>query len=322
MSTLPKLIVILGPTASGKTSLALSVARALNGAIISADSRQIYRKMTIGTGKEPGSWQPYDSEGDVYTVQAVPHFVTDIIDPGRTFTVAEFRDAALDAVRRVIARGQVPLLVGGTGFYIQAIVDNLTVPEVPPNKTLRKSLEQKTLDELKQLILKLDPDALDFLDLRNPRRVIRALEVCIMTGTPFSVQRRRGEPLFDVLQIGIDVPRDRLRERISARVDTMVGAGLWDEVQKLRAQKYDWQLSSMSGIGYREWRGVEEGAIDAQAAVEQIKLDTYNYAKRQMTWFRRDERIRWIQNGEEAMPVIQTFLAQHEYGQTGIQRIS
>lgn len=307
-SSLPKLIVIVGPTACGKSQLALRVAKKYHGAIVSADSRQIYKKMTIGSGKERGTWQPFDEEGEVYTVDGVPHFMTDMIDPGRTYTVAEFRSGALEATGRIQKKGLIPILVGGTGLYVRSIVDNLNMPAVPPNNTLRKSFETKSLIELGRLLRELDPGADAFLDFQNPRRVIRALEVCILTGEPFSKLRLKGEPLFDILQIGIELPMETLRTRISARIDAMVAQGLWDEIVALRAQKYSWKLPSMSGIGYLQWQGYEEGTVSLADTIEHIKKDTYAYAKRQMTWFGRDTTIAWVTEEEKAEALVSTFL--------------
>lgn len=305
---LPKLIVILGPTTAGKTAVALELARKINGEIISADSRQIYKKMDIGTAKAHGEWRR-NGLRRTYFVEDIPHHLIDFLDPGKTFTVAEFRDKAIKYVKLAYKEGRIPMLVGGTGLYISSVVDNFVIPRVSANKKLRKSLSEKTTGELMALLEKLDPEAARRMDPNNQRRIIRALEVCILTGEQFSEQSKRGDQLFDVLEIGISLPRDILYERIDRRVDEMMEAGLLKEVEALLKQKYDWSLSSMNGIGYRQFRGYFEGTKPLEQCVAELKRDTRQYARRQLTWFRRDSRIHWVRTAEEAHELTQTFLA-------------
>ena len=303
----PKLVVLLGPTASGKTDWALRLAKKCKGEIISADSRQIYTKMSIGTAKPDGVWK-HEGMHKVFYADGLPHHLIDIIDPGKQFTLADFRDLAIKYIKRAARRGHVPMLVGGTGLYIQSITDNLEIPRVPPNKKLRLGLEEKDLHSLVSLLKKLDPAALPLVDVKNKRRVIRALEVTIMSGEPFSGQRQKGEPLFDALKIGISMPREELFRRIDMRADAMVAGGLVREVQALSKQKYGWQLPSMSGIGYRQFKPYLEGASTLIEAVAALKRDTRRYAKKQMTWFRRDKSIRWCEKYEEAEKLVTEFL--------------
>ncbi|MBI5728426.1 MAG: tRNA (adenosine(37)-N6)-dimethylallyltransferase MiaA [Candidatus Magasanikbacteria bacterium] len=304
---LPKLVVILGPTASGKTLWSLRLAQKYGAHVISADSRQIYKKMTIGTGKEAGEWRAYAGGHDAYYAQGVPHFLMDIVDPGQSFTLAKFRDQAMKYAILIRQQGVRVLLVGGTGLYISTLVDNLHIPQVPPNKKLRRSLEEKSAPELWRLLSQLDPDATAFVDQHNVRRLIRALEVCILTGEPFSKLRRRGEPVFDVLQIGIDLPREILYKQINERVDRMMSQGLLAEVEALAHQRYGWELPSMSGIGYRQFREYFAGQISLDIVVERLQQDTRRYARRQLTWFRRDPRIKWCRSYEEADTLIDNF---------------
>lgn len=304
---LPKLIVLCGPTASGKTQWGIDLAKRFNGEVISADSRQVYKKMTIGTAKPRGEWR-WNGLRRSFFVDDVPHHLLDFLDPGKVFSVAEFRDRALKYTKLAYQQGRVPMIVGGTGLYISSLVDNFVIPRVSANQKLRRSLEEKPLAELVVLLEKLDPEAARTIDVQNPRRVIRALEVCILTGDPFSHQRKKGEPMFEVLQIGIKVSREVLSQRISDRVDQMLADGLVDEVKKLLKQKYGWHLPSMNGIGYRQLKDHLEDKCDVAMAAERLKRDTRQLARRQMTWFRRDSRIVWCENFAEAEDAVANFL--------------
>ncbi|OGH73818.1 MAG: tRNA (adenosine(37)-N6)-dimethylallyltransferase MiaA [Candidatus Magasanikbacteria bacterium RIFCSPHIGHO2_02_FULL_51_14] len=306
---LPKLIVLLGPTACGKTDWGLRLAKKINGEIISADSRQIYKKMDIGTAKVMGEWRR-NGLRRTYFVGDVPHHLIDFLDPGKAFSVAEFRDRAIKYAKMAVHTGRVPMVVGGTGLYISALVDNLYIPRVPPNAKLRKSLDEKKLSELVRLLEQLDPAAAEVIDRQNKRRVIRALEVCIFSGEPFSAQRKKGGQLFDVLEIGIDVPREVLYERIRARVDGMAERGLVREIENLLKQKYSWRLPSMNGIGYRQFRCYFEKTCALEQAIELLKRDTRRYARRQLSWFRRDKRIVWVKEFGEAEKLVAEFLRQ------------
>jgi tRNA dimethylallyltransferase len=306
---LPKLIVLLGPTASGKTLLSLRIAKKIGAEIIGADSRQIYKKMTIGTAKPAGEWRRTGLR-KTYYVDDIPHHLIDIIDPGKTFNVAEFRDKAIKYAKMAHKAGRIPMLVGGTGLYISSVVDNFTIPRIEPNKKLRKSLEEKTLEELTSLLEKMDPEAVRTIDTKNKRRLIRALEVCILTGDSFSKQKQKGEPLFDILQVGIETPREELYARIDARVDSMMEQGLLTEVENLLKQKYAWHLPSMSGVGYRQFRGYFEGTSTLEECVALLKRDTRHFARRQMTWFRRDDRITWCTSYEQVEQLVEEFLSE------------
>jgi len=307
---LPKLIVILGPTASGKTSLATKLAkepalRKIEGfsevEIVSADSRQIYKEMDIGTAK------PTKKE-----LKAVPHHLIDVIPPDKEFNVALYKRKALSVIKDIQKRGKIPFLVGGTGLYIQAIVDNLVFPKIAPKKELRNKLESKDKKELFLIYRKLDPQGAQLIDKENKRRLVRAIEVCKTTGKPFWQQRKKGKPLFDVLQIGIELSKEKLKKRIAKRTNKMMGAGLEKETKKL-AKKYR-SSPLLQTIGYQEClalrslgeRGVVEGK--SRKIKENIKLHTLQFAKRQMTWFKRDKRIHWIKNYSQAKNLIKTFL--------------
>ncbi len=290
---LNKLLVIVGPTASGKSGLALKLAKKLNGEIVSADSRQIYKEMNIGTNKEKGI-----KRGRIYYADGIPHYLIDIISPKQDFTLANFKNRSLRAINKVHKKGKLPILVGGTGLYIQAIVDNLSIPHVPPDKKLREKLYKKSAKNLASKLKKIDPAALKKIAPQNKRRLIRALEVCLKTGKKFSELQKKGKPLFDILQIGISVPKEKLYKKINNRVDKMIKEGLFDEVEKLY-KKYG-HVAPLTGIGYQEIIEYIRGKISPSEAIRLIKRNTRRYARRQISWFKRDKRIKWIKTQKQA----------------------
>lgn len=296
----PKLIAVVGPTASGKTALGIALAAALGGEIVSADSRQIYRGMDIGTAK-PGAAER----------RGIPHYLIDIRDPDEEYTVADYKRDAIAAIHDIAGRGRVPLLVGGTGLYVRAVVDNLDIPPVVADPQLRAEIEREIADEGLAVVFKklvaLDPEAEYIVDPKNPRRVVRALEVARATGEPFTAQRRKNDPLFETLTLGIDPPPDVLRERIDRRADAMMRGGLVEETRAL-IKKYGASRAAFDAIGYREIVAYLDDRCLLADAVAAIKLNTWHYAKRQMTWFRKDRSVRWIKNEDEALAYAMDFL--------------
>ncbi|MDO8676127.1 MAG: tRNA (adenosine(37)-N6)-dimethylallyltransferase MiaA [Candidatus Azambacteria bacterium] len=295
-----KIIVIIGPTASGKSSLGIKLARKFNGEIVSADSRQVYRGMNIGTAK------PTQEERIL-----IPHHLVDIKNPDENYTVAEYKHDATKAIRKIIKKGKLPILVGGTGLYVKVIVDNLKIPEVGPDFKLRHKLEKEIkkygLNFVFKKLIKLDPEAAYIVDPNNPRRIIRALEIAITTKKPFSAQRKSGKPPFDFIGIGIRQTKNVLDERISNRVDLMIKNGLIEEVKNL-VKEYDANNQSFDAIGYREIIDYFDKKITLTEAMDSIKKNTINYAKRQMTWFKKDKKIHWIKNQNEAEKLVKKFL--------------
>ncbi len=296
----PKIIVIVGPTASGKTALAVKIAKKFNGEIVSADSRQIYRGMNIGTAK------PTRRE-----TAAIPHYLINIKNPDEDYTAAEYKKGAIAAIKKILRKGKLPILVGGTGLYVRAVTDNLDIPAVAANQKLRLWLESEAkkrgLDYLFKKLVELDPEAAYIVDPKNPRRIIRALEIAIKTGKPFSRQRKKGKSLFDILQVGMNIPRGQLKKQINARVDEMVRNGLIDEVRNLIG-KYGPNLRTFSAIGYREIIEYLRNEISFKEAVRSIKTNTWHYAKRQMTWFKRDKSIKWLTQKQDVRVLIKHFL--------------
>lgn len=286
--SLPVMVVILGPTAVGKTELSVRLAEVLDGEIISADSRQVYRYMDIGTAKPTPEQR-----------SRVPHHLIDIITPDQTLTLAQYQEMAYRVIAEVISRGHLPLLVGGTGLYIQAVTEGWTVPRVAPNPALRARLralaEREGPDVLHARLFAVDPVAAERIDPRNVRRVVRALEVYEITGTPISELQHKRPPPYRILRIGLTMKRAELYRRIDARVDAMMAEGLLEEVKGLVARGYDFDLPAMSGLGYRQIGMYLRGEIDLEEAVRLIKRDTRRFVRRQYNWFRpSDERIHWF----------------------------
>lgn len=309
-----KIIVILGATASGKSGLALKLAKKYNGYLISADSRQVYKEMNIITGKDEGEWQEIAGE-KVYIVEEVPEYMVDFVEPTENFTLADYQKQVLAIIEQQKDSGRIPIIVGGTGLYISALVNNYELPEGEPDLQMRAELEQRLekegLEALYLELLKKDFDTAQVIARDNPRKVIRALEYFYTTGDSLVNQMKKGESQFDVLQIGIDWPRDVLYKRIEKRIDVMLENGGWEETKYI-LEKYSNVLNSVTGIGYRQLGLALNGEMSKKEAIDLFKRDTRRYAKRQLTWFRRDERINWVAGDDEAVKqaeqLIETFL--------------
>ena len=282
------LIVIVGPTAVGKTRLSLRLAQEFDGEIISADSRQVYRGMDIGTAK------PTPEER-----RHVPHHLIDIITPDETFTLAQYQELACQAIDDVLARGKVPFLVGGTGQYVRAVVEGWGIPRVPPNEELRAELYRQAEREgpwaLHDRLREVDPAAAGRIDPTNVRRVVRALEVYLETGRPISELQRKKPPPYRILQIGLTMERQELYRRIDERVDRMIEAGLVEEVRELVEQGYGYELPAMSGLGYQQIGMYLRGLVSLEEAIQLIKRHTRRFVRHQYNWFRLDDTsIHWF----------------------------
>ena len=310
------LVVVLGPTASGKSDLAIKLARRFNGEIVCADSRQVYRGMSIGTAKPSGNFGkgcPSRNSGRAalpsFTVQDISHHLFDIALPNKPLNVAIYKKMAEKVIKDIQKRGKVPFLVGGTGLYIKAIVDNLQFPKLKPSPKLRKELEQKTAPQLFAIYKKLDGKGAKQIDKNNKRRLVRAIEVCQISGGPFWAQRQKATPLFDVLQIGINVPKEELEKRIAKRTAKMFKQGLEKEVKAL-VKKYGWTPVLKNTIGYSEWKEpsyLQSFASSSAPLKQLITLHTIQFAKHQITWFKKDRRILWVKNYQEATRKILAF---------------
>lgn len=287
---LPKLIVILGQTATGKTELAIKLAKKFNGEIISADSRQIYKELNIGASKPTKKEQ-----------KTISHHLIDIVNPKENFNVALYKKLAIKKIKEITKKGKLPFLAGGTGFYIDAVTKNIDFPKVKPNKRLRKELERKTVKQLFSIYKKLDPEGSKLIEKDNKRRLIRAIEVSKTTKEPFWKQRKTKEELFEVLEIGIK--KTNLEKRIKERTDKMVKKGLEKEAKRI-LKKYN----SLPTIGYQEWQEYFDKKITKEKVKELITLHTSQYAKKQMTWFKRNKKIHWIKNQKQAEKLIKEFI--------------
>lgn len=295
-----KLIAIVGPTASGKTSLALDLATHLRGEFeaINADSRQVYRHMDIGTAKPTAAERA-----------ALPHHVVDIVDPDSSFGLATWMELANETLASCWLRGVVPIVVGGTGQYVWALLEGWRVPEVPAQDELRKELESRPPEELLAELRRIDPQSDEYIQPQNVRRIIRALEVYHTTGKPFSHWRTKQPPEFDWLAIGGRLSREKLYARIDSRVDAMIAGGFVDEVKSLRAMGYGRELPAMSGIGYADIAAHLDGEITLDGAIRRTKVGTHRLARHQNAWFKSiDERIHWLDEPRDACAIAKSFL--------------
>ena len=301
-SSLIPLVVILGPTAVGKTEIAIQLAGSLNGEIVSADSRLFYRGMDIGTAK------PSQEERD-----RVPHNLIDIAEPYQVWSLGMYQKAARKAISEIYGRGRLPFLVGGTGQYIRAVVEAWEIPRVEPNPALRTVLEAWARESgeyvLHDRLRLLDPEAAANIDPRNVRRTVRALEVILTTGYRFSAQRQRGAPLYRLLQIGLMRPRQELYARIDDRIQHMLDEGLVDEVRALLEQGYSPDLPSLSAIGYREIVAYLQAKISLEDAITQMKRQTRVFVRRQANWFKADDpQINWFQMDEDTVEQVEALI--------------
>jgi len=319
MITLPKVIAIVGPTACGKTDAGIAVARAVDGEVVSADSRTIYRGMNIGTAKPEGTRDyavgadpnigPVLGSERPLMIEDIPHWGIDIADPDEVYTVAEFQAYADKKIEEIIFRGHVPILVGGTGLYIRAVIDRPTFAEVPPDPAFRAEVATLSNAQLFDEIADRDPDGASSLDENNRRRLERALEILRATGKTLANSRSFEPKKYDAVMIGMEVPRDELFARIDLRVDSMIAKGLVDEVRTLRA-KYAVGVdpsidpiypNALTGIGYRQICEFLDGKSRLKDAITRIKFASHHYAKRQETWFKRDARITWVKGARGAV---------------------
>lgn len=288
------LIVLTGPTAAGKTELSIALAKKLNGAIISADSMQVYKYMNIGSAKI----RPEEMQG-------IRHYLVDVLDPREEFHVARFQQMAKEALEEIYRNGQLPIVVGGTGFYIQALLKDIDFDESSGELPCRKELEETARREggavLYERLKQVDPESAEEIHPNNVKRVIRALEFYQETGQPISLhnkEQKEKQPPYTYAYFVLNDDRARLYERIDRRVDRMVEQGLVEEVRWLKEHGYDRSLVSMQGLGYKELFPYLDGTCSLEEAVEIIKRDTRHFAKRQITWFKREPDVIWLNQQE------------------------
>ncbi len=282
MTTLKsKLIIILGPTATGKSDLAVEIARKCNGEVISADSRQVYRGLNIGAGKITKR-----------EMRGIPHHLLDVANPKQQFSVAQYQRLATRAISDIIKRDKTPIVCGGTGFYIQSIVENTVLPNVPPNPILRKELSQKNVAELFTILTTLDQERAQNIDAKNPVRLVRAIEIATALG--HIPQTTTTSQIYDILQIGLTLSPDTLRRKIFLRLKKRLKQGMIAEGKRLHADGISWKRMRELGLEYRALADFLTNTITQEQMEKNILLESYQYAKRQTTWFKRDKRIEWF----------------------------
>lgn len=277
-----KVIVVLGPTSSGKSDLAVKIAKRSNGEIVSADSRQVYRGLDIGSGKITRR-----------EMRGVQHHLLDVASPRGLFTVARYRTLARRAVRDILKRGKTPIITGGTGLYIDALLYDTPLPEVKPDPKLRARLEKKSVPELYAQLNKLDPRRSGNIESKNKRRLVRALEIVLSTGRPVPALSER-RPIYNTLKIGISLPPEVLKKRIHARLAKRLKQGMLREVKKLHANGLSWKRLDDLGLEYRYASRYLRGTISREEMVVAIEKESWAYAQRQMTWWRKDKDIQWL----------------------------
>jgi len=303
------LVAIVGPTGIGKSKLALSLAQTFDGEVVSADSRQVYRHMDIGTSK-PSSQE----------LSLVPHHLINIVNPDQDFSLAQYQEKAYRAIDDIQQRNKLPLLVGGSGLYVWSVLEGWEIPQVPPDPEFRHSLEKRAADlgkdEIYRELVEVAPVAAQRIDRRNVRRVIRALEVHGRGGVLLSQLQNRQAPPFDALIIGLTTDRKELYRSIDLRVDEMIKRGLVTEVEKLVNMGYDFNLPAMSGIGYKQIGMFLNGGLTLPAAIQQIKFETHRFVRHQYAWFRlKDAKIKWFDIKSQPDSEITAILAKFITGE-------
>lgn len=279
--SLPKIIAVVGPTASGKSDLAVEIAKKFDGEIISADSRQVYKGMDIGSGKITKK-----------EMKGIPHYLLDVADPKEIYNVADFKKMAENAIEYIIFKDKLPILCGGTNFYVQAVVDQLDLPKVKPNKKLRKELEKKTVGEMFKMLKKLDPERADSIDPKNPRRLVRAIEIVTELGMVPLLNSDKNK--YNVLQIGITLPQKTLDQKIYRRLYSRMKEGMLAEVKRLKKKGVSWKRLYDFGLEYKYLSLHLRGKLTKEEMLEQLYTAITQFSKRQMTWLKRDKRINWV----------------------------
>ena len=302
----PKVIVICGPTASGKTSLSIELAKQINGEIVSCDSMQIYKDMTIGTAK------PTKEEMD-----GIKHYLLDFVSPDQRYSVAEYKKDAENTIEKIISEGKVPIVVGGTGLYLEALIYNIEYQNIEEDMEYRNKLyeieREQGLSKLYEMASKIDSKAMEKISPNDKKRICRVLEIYHLTGktkTELEEESRKNEPKYNYKLFGITMDREKLYERINLRVDIMINQGLIDEVKNL-LEKYNNFPTAMQGLGYKEVVEYLNGLITKDEMIDKIKMETRRYAKRQLTWFRKYKNLIWINGLDDIQNNIKIILEEY-----------
>lgn len=280
---LPKILVVLGPTASGKSDLAVELALKRNGEVVSADSRQVYKGLNIGSGKITAE-----------EMKGIPHHLLDIISPKKIFTASDYARLAKRSIDDILRRGKLPIVCGGTGFYIDTLLYNNSIAPIPPNPEIRKKIDKLSTKELANKLSELDPDRFASVDKQNRVRLVRALEIVLSTGKP--VPRLKQKPRYDAEKIGIMWPMEKLDKRIELRLDKRLAARMINEVENLRDKGVSWKRLYDLGLEYRYISLYLRGKLSYDEMRNELLTAIKQYARRQMTWFKRDKEIKWINN--------------------------
>lgn len=293
MSSKPKVLVILGQTSTGKSDLAVELAKECNGEVISADSRQVYKGLDISTGKVTAE-----------EMQDIPHHLLDIVDPSEVFNMATWKNLATQAIEDILGRNKLPIIAGGTGFFIKSLVDNLDLPQVPAIPELRAKLADKTTEELLETLTKLDPNKSANIDTQNPVRLIRAIEIATTLG---HVPEAKPQPSpYEFLQIGLKLEPEELKERITKRTQLRLEAGLVNEIKQVHEADTSWERLEQLGFDQKYAAQFLQNKISEEEMVQKITTGNLQYAKRQATWFKRDNRIVWFHPKQEQPAIWQT----------------
>ena len=285
----PKVIVICGPTASGKTTLSIQLAQKINGEIISSDSMQIYKDMNIGTAKP-----------DQQEMQGIKHYLLDFVEPNQRYSVADYKKDAENAIEDILQKGKVPIIVGGTGLYVDSLIYGIEYPNIEFDENYRKELERRVekegLEKLYEKAKKIDPQAMKKISRNDQKRILRVLEIYNATGktkTEQEIESRKNEVKYDYREFAINMDREKLYDRINKRVDIMIQKGLIEEVENL-LKKYNEFPTAMQGLGYKEVVEYIQGKVLKEDMIENIKRESRRYAKRQITWFKKNKQTIWI----------------------------
>ncbi|NTU66444.1 MAG: tRNA (adenosine(37)-N6)-dimethylallyltransferase MiaA [Candidatus Moranbacteria bacterium] len=306
MKNFNKIIVILGPTSSGKSDAAIRLAKKFDGEVISADSRQIYRGMDVGTGKVVGIW---NEDSKTFISEDVPHHLIDILSPKTSWSAAQFKRKTGKIIKDMLKRGKLPIICGGTGFWIKAVVDNAIFPEVKPDPKLREKLSEKSAAELFEELKKIDPERASSIDAKNKVRLIRAIEICKAIGKVPAINTGNEKSSYEFLQIGITHPKEVLDERIRIRLKQRFDNGMVEEVGKLHLEGgVSWKRLEEIGLGYYWITQYFKGRISKDEAFEKTYQSEKDYAKRQMTWFKKDRRILWLNDYADIEKEAKEFL--------------
>jgi tRNA dimethylallyltransferase len=292
----PKIIAVVGPTASGKSGLAVEIAKKFNGEIISADSRQVYTGLNIGTGKITEK-----------EMSGVPHHLLDIIGPKKQFTVSDFKILADKAIAEILSRGKLPIICGGTGFYIDSVTKNVLFPDVPVDKKLRQKLSKKTAVQLFEILKKTNPERAISIGQYNKVRLIRAIEI---TKTLGKIPPAKAEPIYEVLSVGIKTDKDALKEKIYNRLISRLKQGMIGEAKKLHTKGLSWKRMKELGLEYRALARHLSGELTETEMIERLNREICQYAKRQIQWWKRDKNIQWfpVEKTQQIYTAIKKFL--------------